>query len=228
MAHRSAFKNAERFYETYVKPLGQITIVEVGSQDVNGSIRQIFSDKVKYIGVDFAEANGVDVVLNDPYVFPFADGYAEAFVCSSVFEHSEFFWLTFTEMMRILKPGGLCFLNVPSNAAVHGYPVGCWRFYPDSGRALERWSIRQGYSVAMLESFMTPQDGGTFNDFVAVYVRGAEFSGHYPRRITDNLEQFENCYVLGSSEMKNPKHMPEDQCTIFTVRRYLNDRLQPV
>lgn len=228
MAHRSAFRNAERFYDSYVKPLGAVTVVEIGSQDVNGSIRQYFPEPIKYIGVDFADANGVDLVLSDPYKLPFSDGEIDVVVCSSCLEHSEFFWLTFMEMMRVLKPDGLCFINVPSNGPVHGYPVDCWRFYPDAGRALERWANRNGFDVAMLESYTTPQNGGTFNDFVAVYVRDVTTIARHPFRILARLEQFDNGYLHGESSVRNANHLPEDQRTLFTIRRYLNDRLQPI
>lgn len=228
MAHRSAFRNAERFYDSYLKRLGSITVVEIGSQNVNGSIRQYFPAPIKYIGVDFADAAGVDIVLADPYKLPFSDGEIDAIVCSSCLEHSEFFWLTFMEMMRVLKPNGLCFINVPTNGPVHGYPVDCWRFYPDAGRALERWANRQGHDVVLLESYITPQDGGTFNDFIAVYLRDAGEITDHPFRILSRLEQFENGYVFGESGARNVKHIPEDQRTLFTLRRYLNDRLKPI
>ena len=50
--------------------------------------------------------------------------------------HIEFFWLTWLEMARILKPGGLIFLVAPSRGPEHRYPQDCWRFYPDGYRAL--------------------------------------------------------------------------------------------
>ena len=107
-----------------------VSIVEIGSQDVNGSIRPTFGPDVNYVGVDFANAAGVDVVLSDPYSFPFQDNEIDVVVSSSCFEHSEFFWLTFLEAVRIVRPGGLIYLNAPSNGPFHQYPVDCWRFYP--------------------------------------------------------------------------------------------------
>ena len=37
-------------------------------------------------------------------------------VSISTFEHTEFFWETFLEILRVLKPNGLFFLNAPSFA----------------------------------------------------------------------------------------------------------------
>lgn len=225
MAHRSAFRNAQRFYNAYVKRLGAVGVVEIGSQDVNGSIRQFFLPPVTYTGVDFADANGVDIVLDDPYRLPFEDASVDVLVCSSVFEHSEFFWLTFVEMCRVLKAGGLLFLNVPSNGPVHGYPVDCWRFYPDAGRALQNWAKRQGYDMVMLESYISHQEGGTFNDFVAVYVKGAEHLADHPGRIAPGHPATENIYLHGEAEIRNKKVFPEDQRALQVITNYVADRL---
>jgi SAM-dependent methyltransferase len=70
------------------------------------------------------------------YKLPFADGSVDVVLSSSCFEHSEFFWLLFLEILRVLRPEGLFYLNAPSNGPFHRYPVDCWRFYPDSGNAL--------------------------------------------------------------------------------------------
>ena len=152
--HPSAFEFGMAFSDTYCKNRSGIVIVDVGSQDVNGSLRDVFPDGTDYIGVDFCEGKGVDVVLDDPYKLPFEDGTIDVVVCSSVFEHSQFFWVLFLEIIRILKPEGLFYLNVPSNGYVHRYPVDCWRFYPDSGLALVEWAERNGYTPALLESFV--------------------------------------------------------------------------
>jgi SAM-dependent methyltransferase len=228
LAHETAFRNAERFYDAYVKPLGAVQVIEIGSQDVNGSIRRYFPPPITYIGVDFADAKGVDVVLTDPYKLPFDDASIDVVLCNSCFEHSEFFWLTFMEMMRVLRPNGLCYLNAPSNGPVHGYPVDCWRFYPDSGKALQNWANRQGADVLLLESFTSYQAGGTFNDFVGVFLRDAVHLDQYPRRILDKFKDFENGYVQGDrGKARNPVMLTEDQRALLQVRDFLNGRLNP-
>jgi hypothetical protein len=61
-------------------------------------------------------------------------------VSGQTFEHVEFFWLSMTEMTRILRESGLVFLIAPSRGHEHRYPVDCWRFYPDGFRALAAWA----------------------------------------------------------------------------------------
>ena len=170
--HKTAMEYGKQFFDTYVKDkLSGITVVDIGAQDVNGSLKLIAPTDVKYIGVDFSPGKGVDVILNDAYTLPFKDNFCEVIVSSSCLEHSEFFWLTFNEMCRILKPNGYIYINVPSNCWYHPYPVDCWRFYKDSGRALEKWAIRSGYKIKLIESFIGQSDESNNNDYVAIFTK---------------------------------------------------------
>jgi SAM-dependent methyltransferase len=185
--HETAMEIGRRFFETYLKNGKGLKIVEIGSQDVNGSLRSVAPPDNEYIGIDFAPGKGVDVVINDPYALPLPDNCADVVVSSSCFEHSEFFWLVFNEIQRILKPSGLFYFNSPSDGFFHRYPVDCWRFYPDSGMALQNWARRSGFNTALVESFTgTPLKKEDFwSDFVAVFIKDPAFIGQYPERILD-------------------------------------------
>jgi glycosyltransferase involved in cell wall biosynthesis/SAM-dependent methyltransferase len=177
------------FFETYCSnDFSGKTIVDIGAQDVNGSLREFCPNGANYIGVDFVEGRGVDVLLSDPYQLPFDDESIDVIVCSSVFEHSEFFWLLFLECVRIIKPDGLIYLNAPSNGQIHRYPIDSWRFYPDAGRALVNWSRRNSYNTLLLESFIGEKQGaidgeGMWNDFVSVILKDQAYESLYPNRI---------------------------------------------
>lgn len=86
-----------RFFSTYFSGAGgegaQPLILDIGAQDINGSLRQVAPAGARYLGLDFAAGRGVDVVLEDAYRLPFDDGIADAVVSSSCFEHIEMFWL---------------------------------------------------------------------------------------------------------------------------------------
>jgi SAM-dependent methyltransferase len=225
--HQTAMNNAKAFHDAYVRHLAPQRIVEIGAQDVNGSIRDFFVGH-DYVGVDFANAKGVDVVLDDPYVLPFETGSIDVVVCNSCLEHSEFFWLTFQEMARVLKTGGLCYLNVPSNGPVHGWPVDCWRFYPDAGKALAKWAARVGFPMEMLESCVTGQYGGNFNDFVAVFVRDPAEAYRHTTRMTPMVGNFENGWVIGETARRNAVVQPEDQRVLHRVLALVGGRLRGV
>jgi SAM-dependent methyltransferase len=118
-------------------PAISLQIVDIGSYDVNGSYKQFMdSPKWRYTGVDLCPGPNVDVVLSSPYRLPFESHAVDVIVSGQAFEHIEFFWLTWLEMTRVLKPGGLIFLVAPSRGPEHRYPKDCWRFYPDGYRAL--------------------------------------------------------------------------------------------
>lgn len=199
--HDTALAFGKLFLETYARNPEKKTIVEVGSRDVNGSIRQFAQPHHDYIGLDFDSGCGVDVVIEDPYAFPLETESADIVLTSSCFEHSEFFWLTFLECQRILKPDGLLYLNAPSNGLFHRHPVDCWRFYPDSGLALARWANRNGFRTLLLESFTGRRLRDVWNDFIAVFIKDPAFVQRYPARITDS-------YTHGTNVLRYPDYKP--------------------
>ena len=54
----------EKFFKTYCsgKLPKDYTIIEIGSQNVNGSLREVAPNGVTYIGLDFVKGKGVDDV----------------------------------------------------------------------------------------------------------------------------------------------------------------------
>lgn len=142
--HQSSLEAMARFVkEDLVDRRGQaLQILDVGSMDVNGSYRQFFDDPDwTYTGVDMEPGNGVDQVLPQPYDWSgLADEAYDVVISGQAFEHIEFPWVTILEVARVLRPGGLLCLIVPSGGYEHRYPVDCWRYYPDGIAALARWA----------------------------------------------------------------------------------------
>lgn len=223
--HQSALRFGKLFFDVYCDQLTGVTVVDIGSQDVNGSLKQVMPTSCRYVGVDFVPGKGVDLVLEDPYQLPLEDESADVIVSSSCFEHSEMFWLTFLEVSRVLKPGGLLYINVPSNGMFHRYPVDCWRFYPDSGEALCAWARRNGQPMVLLESFIgkhfSPAE--RWNDFVAVFVKGDEFVGRYPSRMTDRTDEYYNAHRHGQTDIGSEQLYPEDQRAAFELEAQVDE-----
>ena len=177
--HDSAFNTGRVFFDVYCS--GESLIVaDIGSQDVNGSLRSHAGPNIQqYIGIDFAEGNGVDVVLTNPYKFPLENESVDRVVSSSCFEHSELFWMTFLEGMRILKPNGVMYINAPAVWDYHGFPTDCWRFYPGAGKALETWARYNGLNSILLETYL--MDASEYaKDWVGIYLKDAQYKSQYP------------------------------------------------
>lgn len=137
--HNSSYQHMQRLVSTYLTPGQAIHALDIGAYDVNGSYRTLFGQPLwRYTGVDLERGPGVDVVLESPYRLPFASGSIDVIVSGQAFEHIEYFWMTWLEMQRVLRVGGLVFLIAPSRGPEHRYPQDCWRFYPDGYRALAK------------------------------------------------------------------------------------------
>ncbi len=157
------------FFRVYGRPWTRI--LDVGSRDVNGTLRPFVPAGCDYVGIDMEPGTGVDVVLDDPYRFPFVSRSFDLVVSTSCFEHDPMFWLTFVEMVRVLRADGTIYINVPSNGPYHAYPMDCWRFYPDAGPALVEWSTRCGEPLALIESFLGPQSADGWIDMCMIFRR---------------------------------------------------------
>ncbi len=208
--HPTAVDNGRLFFQTYLNHESERLLLDIGSLNVNGSLRDVAPPATRCVGVDFVAGRGVDMVLQDPYQLPFESASVDAVVSSSCFEHVEFFWLMFNEILRVLKPEGLFYLNAPSNGEFHQYPVDCWRFYPDAGLALVGWANRSGYNPALLESFTTGQRLDIWNDFVAVFLKDASKANLHPARMLNSISNYTNGRLYGRAELLQPQTEPED------------------
>lgn len=133
--HQSSIDKMTTFRDNHLisKKNEPLQILDLGSQDVNGSYRPIFMHPGwRYTGLDMEMGNNVDVVLNTPYVWKeVASESADVVVSGQAFEHIQYIWITILEIARVLKPGGICCILAPSSGPEHRYPMDCWRFYPD-------------------------------------------------------------------------------------------------
>ena len=137
--HETAYEHGRLFFELYWQP-GFEVVIDLGSQDVNGSLRDHCPPGARYVGLDLEPGPGVDMVVEPGATLPFADASVDVVVSTSAFEHDVFFWETFLELTRVIRPGGFVYIDAPSNNDFHRHPLDCWRFYPDAGIALAKWA----------------------------------------------------------------------------------------
>jgi hypothetical protein len=138
--HLSSLEHMQDIANRFLVKDRPINVLDIGSYDVNGSYRPIFQrGENSYIGLDMVAGPNVDIVPASTYQFPLASNSFDLVTSGQTFEHTEFFWMTWLEMVRVTKPDGLIFLIAPSRGFEHRYPQDCWRFYPDGYRALAKF-----------------------------------------------------------------------------------------
>lgn len=161
MMHPSAKHNFSLFLE--MVPPDQ-SFLEIGSYNVNGGLKDIITNCKSYTGLDQFEGPGVDVVSNPEDPLPFEDNAFDVVYSSSCFEHDTAFWLTFKEMVRVLRPGGLLYICAPSQGSYHAHPVDCWRFLKDSWAALEKTCP----DIKLVKSYICDLDP-EWHDSIGIY-----------------------------------------------------------
>lgn len=168
--HQSSLRHMQRLADQYLNKEGTLAIADLGSCDVNGSYRPLFDRPGwRYVGIDLAPGANVDCVLDSPYRLPFSTNSIDAFISGQAFEHIEFFWLTWLEMARVVKPNGLIFLVAPSRGPEHRYPVDCWRFYPDGYAALAKYAALDLLEAATDWQPDISPDSAPWGDTVGVF-----------------------------------------------------------
>jgi SAM-dependent methyltransferase len=131
------------------------SILEVGSYDVNGTVRPIFAQG-GYVGVDIAAGPGVDRVVQ-PTELPFDAVSFTLVVSTEMLEHAEFPAAVLSEMRRVLKPGGTLLLTTRSEGFGYHNPPDYWRFSETQMKDLLAWV---GFHV--LSVTKDPQVPGVF------------------------------------------------------------------
>lgn len=175
--HESSYRHMAELVERYLASLQnmELRILDIGSFDINGSYRPLFQNaNWDYKGADLTAGPNVDIILPDPYSWRNIRTHSfDMIISGQTFEHIEFFWLTWIEAIRVLKPGGLIFLIAPSQGPEHRHPVDCWRFYPDGFRALAKYG-----GLELLE-VSTDWEQDIWGDTVGVF-RKSSSAGRMP------------------------------------------------
>jgi len=145
--HHSSMLRMEYFVKRYLmdddsSPAKHRTVLDVGSYDVNGTYKKLFpANKFEYTGLDMVPGPNVDIVPSFMYNWEeVASNYFDVVISGQAFEHIEFFWLTFVEMVRVLRGGGLIAIIAPHGFGYHRYPTDCYRFYSDGLVALAKYA----------------------------------------------------------------------------------------
>jgi SAM-dependent methyltransferase len=108
------------------------TVIEVGSYNVNGSLRPLIESyqPEKYIGVDIIAGSGVDVVCPaENLVNHFGEKSFDVVISTELLEHVRDWRMVISNLKKICKPEGILLITTRSKGfAYHAFPYDFWRY----------------------------------------------------------------------------------------------------
>lgn len=154
--HPDAMFLMEGFKIRYEDKIRNKKVLDVGSQDINGSYREIFERfGCKYTGTDIVEGPNVDVI-SPLETLLFQNNSFDVVISGQTLEHAERPWILAKEMGRILCPGGIVCWIAPWRFHVHRdelCPYDRWRILDDGMKILLKEA-----GLIILECFMHQDD----------------------------------------------------------------------
>ncbi len=158
-------------------------VLEIGSLDVNGSVRNEFTE-CDYTGIDLAEGPGVDIVSSGESYDAYDASY-DVVVSCEVMEHNPYWHETFKNMIRMLRPGGLLIMTC---ASVGRPEHGTTATNPGDSPFTLNWSYYHNLTakdfrqIIKIGEFFSPAmffEDLSFNDLYFVgFKRGARIPGN--------------------------------------------------
>jgi hypothetical protein len=166
----------QHLYDIGNKP--GMTVLEIGSREVTGksSARDGFSN-AKYVGFDYYPGENVDIVGDAHRLATYFEGEPKFDVVysSACFEHFAMPWVVATEIAKVLKIGGIVFIETHFSFSSHERP---WHFFQFSDMAL-RVLFSEALGFECIEAGMSNPIVGRFSSLADEYLRNQPVRGLY-------------------------------------------------
>ena len=143
-----------------------LSVLEIGSANVNGTVRDLFLNVRQYVGIDVAPGPGVDLVASSHDLWQtHRPRSVDVVLCLEMLEHDTDPWHTTREIYRVLKEGGVCVASARGNGFGEHNNPDRWRFMPDGWHDLwaESFEILDERPDPMVQGFFVvarPKDDG--------------------------------------------------------------------
>lgn len=196
MSHPQQQAFVARIARDFPQAFRKARVLEIGSLDINGSVRQHFVD-CDYVGVDLGEGPGVDVIA-EGQAYDAPDASFDTVVSCETMEHNPYWRETFENMIRLCRPGGLVMMTCGSTLrAEHGTrrttpqfaPLIPWEYYGNrTARDFKRViPIRRHFSSSIFCQELTSHD---------LYFAGFKAGAPPPPRAASVLGRLRRAYLL--------------------------------
>lgn len=168
-------------WHAYLAEIGNkpgMRVLEIGSREVTGpSGERAAFGRATYVGFDYYPGKNVDVV-GDVHKLSSYFGSDEKFdliYSSACFEHFAMPWVVATEISKLLKVGGLVFVETHFSYSSHERP---WHFFQFSDMAL-RVLFSRALGFECIEAGMSNPIVGRLSSLAAPYLRNQPVKGLY-------------------------------------------------
>lgn len=140
----------------------EVTVIDLGGRNVNGSIRDLFPNATDYLAVDIREGDGVDIVADAATWVP--DREYDVVASTETFEHTPVWPEICLTAFKALKPGGRLILTMagpgrPEHSAVDGGPLRPDEYYGNvNPEHLKDVLVSAGFKDVVVDSRVSPAD----------------------------------------------------------------------
>jgi SAM-dependent methyltransferase len=133
----------------YPAAFNDARVLEVGSLDINGSVRELFA-ACRYTGVDLQLGPGVDLACQGQLV-EFPSGHFDTTISAECLEHNPFWRETVANMLRMTRPGGLVLISCATTGRLEH---GTSRTNPDASpfTSAAKWTYYRNLTAADIEA----------------------------------------------------------------------------
>jgi len=145
-----------------------VKVLDVGSGDINGNNRGLFSELISYDGNDVAPGKNVTIV-SPTSKLPFSDATFDTIISTECFEHDPEWELSIKKIYSMLRPGGLfCFTCASTGRREHGTRRSLSHDSFGTKNNVEGWTdYYRNLTIQDINSILPIKD--SFSQFAAYY-----------------------------------------------------------
>jgi SAM-dependent methyltransferase len=164
MSHIQQMNFVGSVKQLYSKYFFHTKIAEVGSLNINGSVRDFFIFPKQYVGCDLGPGPGVDMVCPG-HELPFDDNHFDVAISCECFEHDQHWAKTFAKMIALVHDDGLVVFSCATTGrpehGTHGHGANEAPFTNDYYRNLTEQDFREQFDFGHLfkeHAFLTNEE----------------------------------------------------------------------